>query len=165
MIAVYRVGWRLLKLRAIMLLSLGCAAVSVWGGVYLAQTYGLQPGDGGVLAPLWQRLCWAAVVMLLSVGFAAGMWLYGRCYVARVEFDPNSKQLHLYTVGFLGSRKHVLDGEAVRPGRWHEGRFEGDIEVNAPWRSARVAGRRLPLILDGQGVVLDEKLMKTYFSR
>jgi hypothetical protein len=106
----------------------------------------------------------AALVVLLGVGFAAGMGLYGRCYAARVEFDPERKQFHLCTVGFLGSRKHVVDARAIRGSRHHVGRLQWDIEVNAPWHSVQLAGWRLPLILDGQGVVLDEQLMKTFLG-
>jgi hypothetical protein len=164
MVLIYRAGWQLFKVRALMLLSLVAVGVCVWFGIDLARTYGTEPGDGGELAPLGQRLLVAAAVILLGVGFAAGMALYGRCYTARIEFDPDSNKYHLYTVGFLGSPEHVMDAKTVRNSRRHSGRFQGRIEVDAPWTTVRMAGWRLPLIVDGQGVVLDEKLMSAFFA-
>jgi hypothetical protein len=164
MVLIYRAGWQLLKVRALMLLSLAAMGLCLWWGIDLARTYGLEAGDGGELAPLGQRLLVAAVVILLGVGFAAGMALYGRCYTARIEFDPDSNQFHLYTIGFFGSLEHVMDAKAVRSSRRHAGRVTGRIGVNAPWTTVRLAGRRLPLIIDGQGVVLEEKLMGAFFA-
>ena len=52
MIPVYRAGRQLIKVRFLMGLSLAVLAFCLWCGVDLAQTYGLNPGDGGVLVSL-----------------------------------------------------------------------------------------------------------------
>jgi hypothetical protein len=135
-----------------MLLSLACFGGAVYWGIDLARTYGVNPGDGGELRPLWQRLAVALVVVFLGGLFAAGMWLYGRIYAARIDLDPEANKLHLYTVRFLGSRRHVIDLADVGGAKHHAGRlFTGRQAVNAPWRSVRLAGWRLPLIIDAQG--------------
>ncbi len=141
--------------------ALVCAAASVWAGLHLAQTYGLNPGDGGVLAPLPVRLVWGMGVGVLGLGFAGAMWLYGRCYVARLELDEQAQQLHVYTVGFFSITCHVYDVTDLGAGRRHRGRLRTLWHaVAAPWQSIWVPGRRLPLILDEQGEVLDRNWMR-----
>ncbi|MFQ5340281.1 MAG: hypothetical protein ACE5F6_01910 [Anaerolineae bacterium] len=160
LIPLFDAGRQLIKVRGVMLFSLACAALSMWAGVHLAQTYGLNPADGGVLAPLTVRLAWGIGVALLGVGFAAGMWLYGRCYVARIELDEETHQLHVYTVGFFGTARHVYDGTDIVGGHHHRGKLVTLwLSVNAPWRSIWIAGRRLPLIIDEQGEVLHKGWM------
>jgi hypothetical protein len=161
---LYRAGSQLTKVRAVMLLSLAGAALSIWWGIDLAQTYGLNPGDGAVLRPVTQRLLAGATVAGLGVAFAIGMWVYGRCYAARIDFDAATQQLRLHTVRFLGTRRQVIDVGDIGEARWHHGQFQLHISVNAPWVSVRMAGRRLPLLIDAQGVVSDRRLMKKYFG-
>lgn len=149
------------KVRGVMLFSLASAVLSVRAGVHLAQTYGLNPADGGVLAPLPVRLAWGAGVALLGVGFAAGMWLYGRCYVARLELDEATQQLHVYTLRFFGTARQMCDVSDVMGGRRHRGKFTTLwLRVDALWRTLRIAGRWLPLILDLQGEVLHPGWMR-----
>ncbi len=137
-----------------MFFSLACAALSVPVGVHLAQTYGLNPADGGALAPLTVRLAWGIGVTLLGVGFSAAMWLYGRCYVARLDLDETAHQLHVYTLRFFGTARHVYDVDDVVGIRRHRWRYIGEDWVDAPWYTLRLAGRRLPFILDAPGGTL-----------
>jgi hypothetical protein len=149
------------KVRGVMLFSLACAVLSVRAGLHLAQTYGLNAADGGVLAPLPVRLAWGVGVALLGVGFAASMGLYGRCYVARIELDEAAQQLHVYTLRFFGTARHVCDASEIVGGRRHRGKLTTPwLSVDAPWRTIRLAGRRLPLILDLQGEVLHPEWMR-----
>jgi hypothetical protein len=116
-----------------------------------------------------------SLVALLGIAFAVGMWLYGRHCADRIEFDPAKKQLHLLTVGFFGKSRHVIDVADLGAIRFHHdtnlGLAAGATAVghpvpvvDAPWRSVRIAGWRLPLIIDNQGVVLNHKLMRTLFG-
>ncbi|OUC05910.1 hypothetical protein RY27_24340 [Litorilinea aerophila] len=98
---------------------------------------------------------------VLGLAFAGGSRLYARCYVARLEVDEKREALHVYTVGWLGAlRQERYPLEALRlrsvRSRRHSGRtpplWRGPV-VDAPWRSLRLPGRRLPLILDEQGEV------------
>ena len=164
MTPLYRAGRQLTKVRTIMLLSLAIAALSIWWGVGLAQTYGLNPGDGGVIRPFGQRMMMGVFVAALGAAFAIGMWIYGRCYAARIDFDADIQQLHLHTVRFAGTALEIVDVGAVGTSRWHHGELQLRISVNAPWISVRMPGRRLPLLIDAQGDVLDRRLMKKYFG-
>jgi hypothetical protein len=167
-ISLYRAGWQLAKVRALMWFALACGIGALWWGVDLAQHYGLNPGDGGVLAPLSARLAWAMAIWLLGAAFAAGMWIYGRCYVARVDYDEQANMLHVYTTGLLFDQRYAVELAGVRVGRYHDGTldlmpFASPLTVNAPWQAIRLTGRRLPLILDLQGDALEPKLLEKLF--
>jgi hypothetical protein len=169
MTPIFHAGRQLIKVRGMMLFSLICAVGCVWAGIYLARTYGLSPGDGGVLAPLPVRLAWGIGVALLGIGFAAGMWLYGRCYVVTLEVDEHTSQLHMYTVRFFGTAMQTVALADIGTTTHHHGKLDviradgAGLSVNAPWHSVTLAGRRLPLIIDQQGTVLHPELMNAVF--
>ena len=162
---IYNAGPQLLKVRFIILLSLLCALGAVWWGIDLAQTYGLNPGDGGVLAPATERYAWGAGIMLLGLSFVVGMWLYSRQYVARLEYDIQSRVYTVRHVWFLGTRTTVFRQDEIVWSRFHEGRLSADVQVNAPWWTIQIAGRQKPLILDAQGVVVDDAILKNLLKR
>jgi hypothetical protein len=193
-IPIYRAIYHAAGVRAAMFFSLTCLAGALWWGLDLVRTYGLNPGDGGQLAPLPERLAWGGLVLLLGVAFAAGMWLYGSLYAARIEFDPDKKQVHVYTVRFIGSSKYVFNLEDIGTIRTHTDLnwgvagdvmkkvdavlrmwdpFRGNPDAigrpspvvkGAPWKTVRLAGWRLPLIIDKQGVVLHRELIQILFG-
>src|SRR5262245_12163457 len=173
MVPVYRAGGQLIKVRAVMALSLVVLALFSWWGFDLARTDGLD--EGGALAPLPARLAVGGLVALLGIAFAAGMWLYGRLYAARIAFDPGKRQIHLDTVGFFWNNHHVINHADLGGVRSHRDINWGIVVaatavghpvrlVDAPWRSVRIKGWRLPLIIDQQGVVLHHKLMRILFG-
>lgn len=164
-IPIYDAGPQATRVRALLWFSLLCAAGAVWAGVGLARTYGLSPGDGGVLAPLPVRLAWGGGVAAVGVGFAVGMWVYRECYVARAEVDEAAGTLHLRLVGYVGSPVRVVPVQSVRGSRYHPGHANyGGVAVNAAWDTVRVEGRRLPLIVDAQGDVLDRERAGRYLG-
>jgi hypothetical protein len=159
---IFRAGPQEVKVRFLMLFSLACAGGAIYWGVDLERHYGLAAADGGALAPLWQRLAWGGTVAALGVAFMAGMWVYGRYYVAEISRLPAGGRLLLRTVTFFGSERHEIDAKDLTLGAHHAGRFTSvdpdnpllvKQRVNAPWRGIRLAGRRWPLILDLQGEI------------
>ena len=167
MTPIFHAGRQLIKVRGMMLFSLACALGCIWAGVVLAQTYGLSPADGGVLAPWPIRLAWGGGVALVDISFAVGMWLYGRCYVAALAVDPHTAQMQITTVRFLGSATQTIALAHIRHITHQHGQLDviradgAGLSVNAPWRSITLADRRLPLILDQQGTVLHPELMQS----
>ncbi len=157
---LFHAGRQLIKVRGVMFLSLGCAVGCVWAGIDIAQSYGLNPADGGVLAPLSVRLAWGIGGALLGIIFLVGMWIYGKCYVARIEFDEQNKALHIYTVSFFGSEKHEINASKVLSSQY----YEGELGSVTPWREVRIKGRRLPFIVNEQGVFLEKKIMNKLFK-
>jgi hypothetical protein len=213
MVPVYQTTRGLLfGLRFLVVFGLLCLAGSLWWGLDLTQTYGLNPGDGGELAPLPARLAWAGVVVFLGVALAVGLWLMASLYIVRIAFDPDRKQVYLDTFGFFRNRKYVVDRTAIGSVRTHPQLVEapprtdkpglggkvlkvlgkvlmglltvcrvvallgGDPRAlddhsgprtgsdNPPWKSVRLAGRRLPLVLVTQGVVLHADLLQDLFG-
>ena len=159
---LFRAGSQEVKVRFLMLLSLACAGGALYWSVDLVQHYGLAPADGGVLAPLWQRIAWGVSVAALGASFMAGMWVYGRYYIAEICRVPDSHRLRLRTVTFFGSELHEIDLADMKLGARHAGQlttFDANNpllvkqRVNAPWRGIHLKGRRWPLILDLQGDV------------
>jgi hypothetical protein len=159
---IFHAGRQLKKLRIMMPCALPWAPAGIWLGVHLAETYGLNPGDGGVLAPLPVRLAWAVGVSLLGISITVGMWLYGKCYVAKMELDEQAGTLSIDTVRFFGTRTEEVQLARVQGSRYHEGYLDLPRAplVHAPWWTIRIAGRKLPLILDRQGELIDLELLK-----
>ena len=103
MIEIYRATGQVWKVRMMMWLSLIFAIwFCIWGWD-LFQSYGTRPADGGVLAPLGQRIAWLIFMVAFGLGFLGGMWLYGSIYVASIRADEADKLLQIRTLGFIGS--------------------------------------------------------------
>ena len=157
MIDIYRAGFQLTKVKAFMIVALLCAGGALYWGWDLFNTYGLNPGDGGVLAPLWQRLAWGLTVAGLGLAFLAGMWIYGRRYVTRIRYDQAADALHIGTLELLAGRSRVYPASSVIEATYFHGRMEGE-GVDAPWYFLRLKERPSQLILDAQGIFPDREL-------
>lgn len=160
MTEIYHAGSQRLKVRAIAIFSLLVALVALWVGWGLFQTYGLRPADGGMLAPLSTRIALGGGVAALGIAFAAGMAVYGRCYVTSMRHDPAGQRLHFTTIGLIAGTERSCPLSAVESADYVAGQAHntGGVSVNAPWIKLRIAGQKLPLILDAQGVFPDPSL-------
>jgi hypothetical protein len=156
---IYRGGFQLTKVKAMMLFGLLCALGGSYLGWRMFKTVGLSPGDGygGILAPVGVRLAWGLVLPAVGFAFLFGIWMFGRIYVTRIRFDPASDELHVRTLEFLAGRESVFKVSDVLGASYQHGRMQGE-GVNAPWFTLRLAGRRWPLILDAQGIFPDREL-------
>lgn len=165
MVEIFSAGGQLVKVRAIMWLSLAAAAVALWAGWGIFGSYGLRPADGGMLAPLGTRLALGGGVAALGLVFAGGMWLYGGLYVAAIVYDEPNRRLHLRTLSFLGHRDRSFAAGEVDGSSFHNGEFwAGGVSVNAPWLTVRMRGRRLPFIVDAQGEFFNRDLGRRLFA-
>lgn len=161
MTLIYRAGFQLLKVRAVMLMGLAGAVAGCWFGWDLFQTYGIRPADGGQLASLPVRLAWGLTVAALGLAFAGGMALYGTLYVGTIRYDAAAGTLHIRTVEFLVTgRKRVVPLSAIKGATRKAGRLEnpGGVSVDAPWLALQLKGRKWPLIVDAQGHFPDRAL-------
>ena len=163
MTLIYRATGQVWKVRAMMWLSLIVAIWFAWWGWDLFQTYGTRPADGGVLAPIGQRIAWLVFMVGFGLAFLGGMLLYGTIYVSSLWVDEAAKTLQIRTLGFIGSfggwRRTYKYGDIVGAD-YHAGQFEnpGGVSVDAPWLSVGIRGRKTPLIVDVQGDFPDRKL-------
>lgn len=169
-IPVFRAAGQLVKVRFMMLLSLATLIGTTYAGANLIQHYGQAPGDGGVLKPLPERIALGAFVFSLGAAFAGGMWLYGKFYVAGIDFDDRQQTLYLDTVEFFGTKPHAIELSNILDHNDHAGQFDltafdpSSIAVNAPWKSVRLGGWKLPLIIDAQGEILHQELFEKLFE-
>ncbi len=138
----------------------GAVATLYWGW-NLLRTYGLSPGDGGVLRPLGQRIALGAFVGSLGPMFFGGMLVFNRHYVDRIT-RLGVDRLRIRMMGlFLRREYDVAISEAkfgeVR-GRYNPNDLLGLVNtlvsgfvIDTPFRTVRVPFRRWPVILDLQG--------------
>jgi hypothetical protein len=160
---IFDAGRQALKVRFLMWLSLVCAAGAVYWGQDLLRTFGTRPADGGVLAPLAVRIAWGGSVAALGLGFAFGMWLYGRYAIREILLIPAERRLRIATYRFVGRRVETFEFSDVTGATARRDRFQATdvfgapkgISVDAPWLAIRLRGRRWPLVLDLQGLVSD----------
>jgi len=161
MMNLYNSGSQTTAVRFVMILSLFTAVGACIGGFVLFRSYGLSPGDGGVLAPLATRLTWGLVLAGLGLAFALGMWLYGRNYVRAIHFDPYAQVLHFRTLGMFGDGHEAVTLNRVRGSTFRSGRLDNPVgvSVNAPWYKVSIDGRGSSYILDAQGQFYDPPLL------
>jgi hypothetical protein len=157
---LFNAGKQTAKVRFIMILSLVCGVWSVLAGIHLAQTYGLNPADGGVLAPLPVRLAWGLGVPAIGLSFLAGMEVYRRCYLACIEVDETGTKMNFVTLRWWGFATRVLETSDIISSQYHNGRSNYDPTVNASWQFVYTRGRKLPYILDFQGRFEDRKIAR-----
>jgi len=158
---VYDAGRQATKVRLVLWASALVCGVCLWQGNELFQTYGVRPADGGVLAPLAVRTAWGLCVALAGAACFAGMWIYGRRYVAAIRMDEAGGLVEIDTLGLAGPRTLRVPASAVHIGRFHEGYLSTPkATVHAPWTTMRVDGLSRRLILDEQGRLLDPDFAK-----
>ena len=163
---LYSAENRTRRVRFLMWLFMGGAAAGLYWGVDLLQTYGTNPGDGGILAPLSARLWRASLVSVLGIAWALGMLVYGRIYIAKIEIDEARENFLIYTLNLIGLKRQGVPVSQVQVGKFHRGRmFTGRAAVDGPYYTLRIKGRTLPLILDGQGHTSDINLLREVLGR
>lgn len=151
MALVYDAGSRRTLIRAMILLSIPVGLLFWWLG-FLGWNYPPEVGERAWERPLANLLCFGG-----GLGIVASMLVYGRCYISQVEVEDDGT-VRIRTIAPFGSPEHVLRPVDVLPGEYHEGHFQsGGVRGVAPWHSIRLRGRRIPLILDPVGDVLDAR--------
>lgn len=155
---IFQAGFQGTKVRGFMWFALLVGLGFLYWGFNLSQTYGLSPGDGGVLRPPGERLAWGFGVGLLGVLLVASMYLYGRLYIGQVLYDEAAGCLTFETLRWWGKANFTVPQADVIGSDYHHGQMQTIYHtVNAPFHFVRLKGRRLPLILDGQGQFTDFK--------
>ncbi len=161
-IAVFSAGGtRIRAVRFVLILSIFCAVASLWWGTDILLRYGMAQADGGILAPLAVRILLAGCVFLAGFGFACGMWLYCGIYVVEISIDEKTSLVTIKTLAPAGRKTFGIEQVAITKSRPHEGSLRTSRQtVNAPWISIHVDERKLPLIIDLRGRILDEKIFR-----
>lgn len=133
---IYDNRWQATKVRWLTIACYLLAAASLlWAG---ARLFDSPAGDDP--APMSGE-CWAAA---LGLALVTAMAIYCRLYVTRIASDGRTAAIT--TLGALNreTRTHQLD-EIVGGGY-----FGTEHPASAPWMTLRIAGARLPYIVDTQ---------------
>ncbi len=150
-----------LKVRVFLWGSIAACIGALYAAWSLAETYGLNPGDGGVLRPIGERLMAGGIVGGLGVAFAGGMIWYASLYAVRISRQRD--QVEMETMAIFGTKTRNFSVSDFDGGSYHHGRMQSGRgqSVNAPWITLRVKGRRIPFIADVQAETFDRSaLMK-----
>ena len=149
-------GSRVRRVRLVALfIALFAMAFCCWA-VSLAHSYGLSPGDGGVLRPLGERLLVAGIVMLIALVFLAGIVIYLRRYLIRIELLGD--QVELTVIGALSPFLITVDRNQILSTRYFHGNFSArGLVVRAPWITLKVAGWPIPFVADMQALHVREQ--------
>jgi hypothetical protein len=156
MTLVYDAGWQGKKVRGLIWFLLAVGALLLWLA-FMEPTVPPPPEVETAAERLFGR------VFSITFGLALplSILLYGRCYVGRVEVEDDGI-VRIRTVGPFGSPEHVLHPDDIGPSEFRDGlgpsrgeSHERPWVDDSPWLKVRVRGRRLPLVLDLLGDVLD----------
>jgi hypothetical protein len=145
-----------------------------FGAAFLAHhvlmTYGLSPGDGGVLKPLAERIAVGMFVLVIGLCVCIGMTLYAPAYVLRLGLNGQTVVIETLTATGLGFQTYKLGAADIQSAKYYHGRFmarrpsEGvgrtiDLEVDAPFITLRFRQQFLPFVLDLQAKRIDRKVL------
>jgi hypothetical protein len=149
------------------LVACGLLVFAVVFGKFLGydqlMTYGVSPGDGGVLKPLQSRLLAGSIGLLIGVLPLAGMHWYLRRYIVSLVTDGTLLVVQVagwfmpHTVTFNVSDLSAID---LREGGHSPG---VGVSVNAPWYALKIAGRTY--IVDANNAHFDERALRRLRSR
>lgn len=159
---IYSSGKQTKKCRFLMWFLIGFGLASLYFGFYLFRTYGTNPADGGILAPLSVRLGWAIAASGFGIACALGMLILARIYISSIEIDEAHQNLLICTLSLIGFRRQTVPVSQVRVGNFYRGKIG---TVDAPWYTVRIEGQNLPLILDAQGHAFNGKLLREVLGK
>lgn len=147
---LYDSGGQGAKVRLIQWLMIGFGGLMLW----LATLQPRTPPPPEVETP-GERRAAQAFAVLAGLAAVAGILVYGRGYIARVEEQADGSVLIRHP-RLIGSSTRVVREEDLKSSAFNDGFYAaGGLTVNAPWHTVRLRNRRIPLILDVQGRVLD----------
>lgn len=134
-----------------------------WWAYDMGRSFGLSPGDGGVLRPPSQRLAVAGLLWLIGFAPFAGMVVYCRVYLTRIERLRD--EVCLTVLGWLRPQTHRFPPAAFAGGGAYAGKMAGRISVDAPWMTLRVRGRWLPFVVDRQAEYVNRSAIRALANR
>lgn len=157
-------GSRVRRVRLVTLfIALFATALACWA-VSLARSYGLSPGDGGVLRPLGERLLVGGIVLLIALVLLAGIVIYLRRYLIRIELRDD--QVELTVIGVLSPFVITFDRIEILSTRYFHGNFSArGLVVRAPWITIKVAGWQIPFVTDMQATHVREEAVMALASK
>lgn len=153
-----------LKVRIVLWVAYLAGLAALYAGWSILQTYGLSPGDGGILRPFGERLSFGAIVALLGIALILCMMTFASLYVVKLSREKELICIEALPIWGLGRKRYSFDVSEVGEAAYHHGRMKRGVttsagstlfqNIDAPWITLRIAGKRLPFILDLQAEVI-----------
>lgn len=168
---IFKAGGQATKVRwlstVLIVVGIGCMVAAY--PIFTSAT-----GAGGVPASLAERIGLAIMMVTLGGLCIVGMLVFLSVYLVEMRTHGDHVELQLFRP-LYGKRTLQLPLNALQRGKHHAGRY-GFVEhsgrryrydvqqVEAPWRSVRVEGWLLPLVVDLQGSEINAAKLQRLFA-
>jgi hypothetical protein len=139
-----------------LILVAGSPVFAVWAtgwGLDLYRTYGLAPGDGGVLRPYPQRLAFCVVVLLLAWGLVLVGLGVGRRYVLSLDVDAAGENIRLRVLTWVVPTPIRVPAASILGARTLNQKVHS---TPSSWYLLRVEGHRLPFMMNRGWARIDD---------
>jgi len=156
---IVEAGWQGTKVRwftpILIMVGIACCIAAI-------PTYQYATTAGGALAPFWERVGLAALLVSVGVLSAGGMIWYSRIYV--LKLSRSGDWVRVVTPGVVRPLVRQLHASRFAFGRQYDGRIYNPygVSVNAPWVTLRVAGWLSPLLVDLQSETIHQTRMDQF---
>ena len=157
-IKVVENGWRAMRVEFMAYVGIAAALGSIWWGAQLLETYGMNPGDGGVLRPFEERLMVAAITAGCGIAFAVGLLVYQSLFVVGISRAGDAFYVHSKVACFnMIKRLNLNDvsGSSYVHKSAEFYTFEQRATPRQQYLTMRIKGWWLPYIIDPQARHID----------
>ena len=157
-VQVMKNAGRSIRMELMAYVGIAAAIGSIWWGAGLLETYGMRPGDGGVLRPFEERLLVAGITAGCGLAFGLGLLIYQSLYVVGLVLEGDRFDVHT-KVGFLNIIRTYKITDVAKSSYRHNAEVNfGSTGRDLPREYAmtvRISGRWLPYILDLNAKFID----------
>ena len=151
--------WRVAVAMTVLLLGAG---MLIWFAADIYQNLGKNPADGyqGQLAPWSDRAMISAFLAVFAILLLIGTWLYLTLYIRKMV-DCGNGEVCIY---FFVPISLCIRTEDVVKTRAFDGEYYSSSapNVQAPFSFIYLQQRKLPLIFDAQGKILDRRSLRQF---
>lgn len=156
---IFLAGKQIVKVRFVVYGLLLLAPVLFWAGTLVIgdpYVYNTQEQSSEV-----HQYFWGSAFMLMALALAAGILVYQHCYVKKIALNQETGSFTICTESLIGKRTRIFSHRDIKGWREDDGYYRNiKFTVSAPYISFKVAGRRLPYIVDLQGEVVEDEIYK-----
>lgn len=148
--------WRGLRVEFMAYVGILAAVGSVCWAAQLLVTFGLNPGDGGVLRPFEERLLVATITAGCGIAFAISLLVYQSLFVIGISLAGENFYVHSKIACFNFTKSFHLTDVAGSAYRNKSGYWLGDRYIPPQYDlRMRIKGRWLPYVIDPQAPFID----------
>lgn len=124
---------------------------------------GLNPNVGDRGHSVSEKLGFALFALAISGSALSGTALMGARYLLSIRVSGTD--LEIVTLSLTGRKRRVIDPARMTPGARFQPVMQARQRVDAPWQSLRIAGYRVPFVIDLQARFYDEQRLQRIIAR